>query len=208
MSEKEQAEVNNIKANTDNTLNQIGAVSNVEVAKRLNADENSDYNGLEIPEEIDPNDVDVNLDNPDNEDNPDGENKKGIEDAEFVESEHPRDEDGKFKEKGTSSSSSEQISQIPDKIYLNVPYSEKDEAKSFGAKWDGDKKKWYVPKGVAIDNFSKWEQKEIKKLFEVKETSEKTNIRKINENTSIIEDSHDMYLLNRNGYKFMFIKNG
>ena len=30
------------------------------------------------------------------------------------------------------------------KIYLNVPYSEKNEAKKLGAKWDGKKKKWYI----------------------------------------------------------------
>lgn len=54
LSDKEQAEVNKVKADTDSVLNQIGAVSNVEVAKRLNADENSGYNGLEIPEEISP----------------------------------------------------------------------------------------------------------------------------------------------------------
>ena len=29
-------------------------------------------------------------------------------------------------------------------IYLNVPYSEKDEAKQLGAKWDSSKKKWYI----------------------------------------------------------------
>jgi ribonuclease HI len=30
------------------------------------------------------------------------------------------------------------------KIYLNVPYSRKDEAKGLGAKWDAGKKKWYI----------------------------------------------------------------
>ena len=30
------------------------------------------------------------------------------------------------------------------KIYLNVPYAEKDAAKALGAKWDAAKKKWYV----------------------------------------------------------------
>jgi len=30
------------------------------------------------------------------------------------------------------------------KIYLRVPFSRKDEAKSIGAKWDGVAKKWYV----------------------------------------------------------------
>ena len=28
------------------------------------------------------------------------------------------------------------------KIYLNVPYSEKDQAKELGARWDPDIKKW------------------------------------------------------------------
>ena len=30
------------------------------------------------------------------------------------------------------------------KIYLNVPYDEKDDAKSMGAKWDKSKKRWYI----------------------------------------------------------------
>jgi ribonuclease HI len=30
------------------------------------------------------------------------------------------------------------------KIYLNVPFSEKNEAKKMGAKWDAKKKKWFV----------------------------------------------------------------
>ena len=30
------------------------------------------------------------------------------------------------------------------KIYLNVPYSNKDEAKKLGSRWDAEKKKWYI----------------------------------------------------------------
>ena len=30
------------------------------------------------------------------------------------------------------------------KIYLNIPFSEKDEAKKMGARWDSSKKKWYI----------------------------------------------------------------
>jgi hypothetical protein len=29
-------------------------------------------------------------------------------------------------------------------VYLEVPYEEKDDAKSHGAKWDAEKKKWWV----------------------------------------------------------------
>ena len=30
------------------------------------------------------------------------------------------------------------------RIYLNVPYNEKDEAKKLGAKWESAKKSWYI----------------------------------------------------------------
>ena len=43
------------------------------------------------------------------------------------------------------------------KLHLNVPYKEKDEAKSLGAKWDAHLKKWYIdiaPKHYV--NFAKW----------------------------------------------------
>ncbi len=33
---------------------------------------------------------------------------------------------------------------IKNKIYLNVPYDEKDEAKKMGARWDKSKKRWYI----------------------------------------------------------------
>lgn len=33
----------------------------------------------------------------------------------------------------------------PKNIYINLPYSEKDEGKRLGAKWDPKKKKWYIP---------------------------------------------------------------
>jgi hypothetical protein len=42
------------------------------------------------------------------------------------------------------------------KIYLNVPYVEKDEAKALGARWDAANKKWYVPGNIDIAAFAKW----------------------------------------------------
>lgn len=38
-----------------------------------------------------------------------------------------------------------------DKIYLNVPYEEKEHAKQFGAKWDANLKLWYV---IGNEDFS------------------------------------------------------
>lgn len=44
-----------------------------------------------------------------------------------------------------------------DKIYLNVPYAEKDKAKSLGAKWDAITRKWYISENTANQAlFSAW----------------------------------------------------
>jgi hypothetical protein len=42
------------------------------------------------------------------------------------------------------------------KIYLNVPFAQKDEAKLLGARWDAVQKKWYVPADKDITLFAKW----------------------------------------------------
>lgn len=41
-------------------------------------------------------------------------------------------------------------------LYIDVPYEEKDEAKSLGAKWDSNKKKWYVTDKSQYPEFVKW----------------------------------------------------
>lgn len=42
------------------------------------------------------------------------------------------------------------------KLYLNVPFDDKDKAKSLGARWDGEKKKWYIMSNVNTDPFKQW----------------------------------------------------
>lgn len=39
---------------------------------------------------------------------------------------------------------------------LKVPFAEKDQAKSLGAKWDVQNKVWYVPEGISPIAFQKW----------------------------------------------------
>ena len=41
-------------------------------------------------------------------------------------------------------------------IYLEVPYSEKDQCRAAGGKWDGEKKLWYVPIGINPAPFERW----------------------------------------------------
>lgn len=45
---------------------------------------------------------------------------------------------------------------MDNKIYLNVPYSEKDEAKSKGARWDPNEKKWFITNTHNQLPFSSW----------------------------------------------------
>lgn len=42
--------------------------------------------------------------------------------------------------------------------YLIVPFKEKDSAKSLGARWDSDARRWYVPDGQDLAPFAAWLQ--------------------------------------------------
>ena len=41
-------------------------------------------------------------------------------------------------------------------LLINVPYSEKDQAKALGARWDGEKRSWYVPDHLSQTEFARW----------------------------------------------------
>ena len=43
-----------------------------------------------------------------------------------------------------------------ERTYLDVPYKDKDVVKLLGARYDGEKKKWYIPPGVDLKTFSIW----------------------------------------------------
>ncbi|NJA08085.1 hypothetical protein HC024_20455 [Methylococcaceae bacterium WWC4] len=47
------------------------------------------------------------------------------------------------------------------KLYLNVPYAQKDAAKALGARWDAAAKKWYVPAGKDPAIFAQWTSAEL-----------------------------------------------
>lgn len=41
-------------------------------------------------------------------------------------------------------------------MFLKVPYAEKDKAKALGARWNAERKAWYVPEGTAATPFEQW----------------------------------------------------
>lgn len=55
-------------------------------------------------------------------------------------------------------------------LFLNVNYSEKDEAKAKGAKWNAELKKWYVKARCDYPKFKKWilkdEEDEVEIIFD------------------------------------------
>lgn len=52
-------------------------------------------------------------------------------------------------------------------LLLNVPYEEKDEAKSLGAKWNPELKKWYIQNTEDCGKFIKWIWKDYKDYEEL-----------------------------------------
>ncbi len=44
-----------------------------------------------------------------------------------------------------------EITPVHERVYINVPRAEKDQAKALGAKWDRGSVSWYIPKGVPPD---------------------------------------------------------
>ena len=44
----------------------------------------------------------------------------------------------------------------PERVYLQVPFKEKDDAKALGARWDRQQQAWYLPPGVDPTPFARW----------------------------------------------------
>jgi antirestriction protein ArdC/phage/plasmid primase-like uncharacterized protein len=74
-----------------------------------------------------------------------------------------------------TNSTSQQGNSQNDKVYINVPFREKNEAKILGARWDRGQQSWYIPAGVEQALFSKWKQSGDSTLNAQAET---TNIKK------------------------------
>jgi|GEM_PF-737131 hypothetical protein len=74
-----------------------------------------------------------------------------------------------YRQKNNSIDQSMQINNknlIDSPQYLNVPYSQKDLAKSLGAKWDNKRKSWFVPNGVNTTPFIHWITERIVPLYQ------------------------------------------
>lgn len=53
-----------------------------------------------------------------------------------------------------------------DITWLTVQYQEKDLAKTFGAKWNNDKKKWFAPAGIDLTHLKKWCSEDIQEQMD------------------------------------------
>lgn len=48
----------------------------------------------------------------------------------------------------------------PGSTLLAVPFAEKDAAKKLGARWNAERRSWYVPAGIDISLFKRWHKVE------------------------------------------------
>ena len=62
----------------------------------------------------------------------------------------------------------------PAKIWLNVPYREKEQAKREGAQWDKAEKRWYAREDADLDRLAAWMPKEALPDMPPRMTTEKT----------------------------------
>lgn len=51
---------------------------------------------------------------------------------------------------------SHQPTLAPHRMRLDVPFSEKDQAKALGAKWDAKARTWFIAADMAMGKFSRW----------------------------------------------------
>lgn len=49
----------------------------------------------------------------------------------------------------------------PGSTLISVPFAEKDGAKKLGARWNAERRSWYVPPGIEISLFSRWRIDEV-----------------------------------------------
>ncbi len=58
-----------------------------------------------------------------------------------------------------------------EQIFLDCPYSEKDEVKKLGAKFDGERKQWFIPSDYDIKPFAKWliSNNVVQEMFSLKD---------------------------------------
>ncbi|EGV1494268.1 toprim domain-containing protein [Campylobacter jejuni] len=72
------------------------------------------------------------------------------------------------------------------RIYLYVPFKDKEKAKSLGAMWDDKEKKWFAPKTLDKNIFSQWLYPHQKKEFSFDENEVLTAFKSALENQGLI----------------------
>jgi hypothetical protein len=52
------------------------------------------------------------------------------------------------------------------RVNLHVPYSQKDEARRLGARWDAAKRLWYIENAARLEPFLRWIPERLKRPHE------------------------------------------
>ena len=74
------------------------------------------------------------------------------------------------------------------RIYLDCPYQDKDECKALGARWDKEKRRWYVPANLSPLPFVEWMDDRQRDLVE----EEYNHLEDVVEETGVVEIEEDL----------------
>lgn len=85
----------------------------------------------------------------------------------------------------------QQMQAQTEKIWLNVPFDEKDQAKTLGAQWDGKQKSWYAPAEINLEPLQKWINQQV-----TNESTQAASIKQLTEKTFLIETGNEEYPFN------------
>ena len=80
-------------------------------------------------------------------------------------------------------------SHTEDKIYLNVPFEEKDEAKKFGARWDYNMKRWYYTDSNLTHLFDRWIVGDNRMTFSDLTDEQKRLIEEVRKGNDVLVDA-------------------
>lgn len=97
------------------------------------------------------------------------------------------------------------------RTYLKVPYKDKDEAKSFGARWDAESRHWYIPEGVHSRGLAKFERLTAEQVGALKkadfpEVKKKGVLRKLKDGFEVKAETQKGALIEKNGKDFWIQK--
>lgn len=100
-----------------------------------------------------------------------GQFDRGLEQAQTLEQTRTQQAHQSISEPSIKQNEGQQMQTQSEKTWLNVPFTEKDQAKALGAKWDGKQKSWYAPADTNLEPLQKWAASDNQQVEAIQQTT-------------------------------------